>query len=410
MDIVLDFIRHFKTDRNFVIVDPVMGDYGKLYRTYTKEMCEKMKELVHYADIITPNLTELCTLLDAPYPKNGASIEELKEMCGKLAERGPKHIVVTGIHFNQTQIANFIYNKGEDFQIVMVDRIGGDRSGTGDVIAAIIAGMYLNGHSLYESVKKAADYVSKCIRYCEETKCQATGDSAFEMFMKDFNGGSVMYLYTVTGAVGEEGYLDLAKSGDLTGKNVYVNMTNKCPCSCVFCLRQTKQQQEGNTLWLKEGEPSVETMLELFAQYDLNVINELVFCGFGEPLERLEDVCRVIDSLKETYPNLKVRLNTIGLANLIYGRDVTPELKGRFDTVSISLNAPDEKEFLELTRSKFGIQSYEAIKEFAVLAKQYVPNVVMTVVEKVMPEEKIQKCREICDELGVTLRVRPFEN
>ena len=59
-------------------------------------------------------------------------------MCGKLAERGPKHIVVTGIHFNQTQIANFIYNKGEDFQIVMVDRIGGDRSGTGDVIAAII--------------------------------------------------------------------------------------------------------------------------------------------------------------------------------------------------------------------------------------------------------------------------------
>ena len=128
VDIVLDFIRHFKTDRNFVIVDPVMGDYGKLYRTYTKEMCDKMKELVHYADIITPNLTELCTLLDAPYPENGASIEELKEMCGKLAERGPKHIVVTGIHFNQTQIANFIYNKGEDFQIVMVDRIGGNRS------------------------------------------------------------------------------------------------------------------------------------------------------------------------------------------------------------------------------------------------------------------------------------------
>lgn len=140
-----------------------------------------------------------------------------------------------------------------------------------------------------------------------------------------------MYLYTVTGAVGEEGYLDLAKSGDLTGKNVYVNMTNKCPCSCVFCLRQTKQQQEGNTLWLKEGEPSVETMLELFAQYDLNVINELVFCGFGEPLERLEDVCRVIDSLKETYPNLKVRLNTIGLANLIYGRDVTPDVENDDD-------------------------------------------------------------------------------
>ena len=204
-----------------------------------------------------------------------------------------------------------------------------------------------------------------------------------------------MVLYTVTGKVGEEGYLDIAKSGDLTGKNIYVNMTNKCPCSCVFCLRQTKRQQE---------------VLELFSKYDLNIINELVFCGFGEPLERLEDVCAVIDSLKNTYPNLKVRLNTIGLANLIYGRDVTPELEGRFDTVSISLNAPDENEFLELTRSRYGIQSYAAIKDFAVLAKRYVPNVVMTVVEKVMPEDKIEKCRQICKDLGVTLRVRPFEN
>lgn len=219
-----------------------------------------------------------------------------------------------------------------------------------------------------------------------------------------------MVLYTVTGKVGEEGYLDIAKSGDLTGKNIYVNMTNKCPCSCVFCLRQTKKQQENNTLWLKDGEPSIDEVLELFSKYDLNIINELVFCGFGEPLERLEDVCTVIDSLKNTYPNLKVRLNTIGLANLIYGRDVTPELEGRFDTVSISLNAPDENEFLELTRSRYGIQSYAAIKDFAVLAKRYVPHVVMTVVDNVMPEDKIERCRQICKDLGVTLRVRPFEN
>ena len=219
-----------------------------------------------------------------------------------------------------------------------------------------------------------------------------------------------MILYTVTGKVGEEGYLDIAKSGDLTGKNIYVNMTNKCPCSCVFCLRQTKKQQEDNTLWLKECEPAVDDVLKLFSSYDLNVINELVFCGFGEPLERLDDVCTVIDSLKKTYPHLKVRLNTIGLANLMYGRDVTPELEGRFDTVSISLNAPEEDEFLELTRSRYGIGSYEAIKEFAVLAKRYVPHVVMTVVEKVMPDDKIKKCRQICEDLGVTLRVRPFEN
>lgn len=218
-----------------------------------------------------------------------------------------------------------------------------------------------------------------------------------------------MILYTVTGKVGQEGYLDIALSGDLTGKNIYVNMTNKCPCNCVFCLRHTKKQLEGNNLWLKDGEPSVEEVLKLFAAYDLSVINEIVFCGFGEPLERLYDVCRVIDALKAEYPNLKVRLNTIGLANLIYEKDVTPELKGRFDTVSISLNAPEAQEFLDITRSRYGIQSYEAIKTFAVLAKQYVPNVVMTVVEKVMSEEKIEICRQICKELGVTLRVRPFE-
>ena len=219
-----------------------------------------------------------------------------------------------------------------------------------------------------------------------------------------------MVLYTVTGHVGEAGYLDIANSGDLTGKNIYVNMTNRCPCNCVFCLRQTKKMMEGNSLWLKEGEPSVERVMDLFAPYDLSVINELIFCGYGEPLERVADVCEVIDRLKSKYPDLKVRVNTNGLANLVHGRDITPELAGRFDTVSISLNAPDAEEFLALTRSKFGIGSFEALQEFAVLAKCHVPNVVMTVVEKVMSEEKIELCRKLCNDLGVTLRVRPFES
>ena len=219
-----------------------------------------------------------------------------------------------------------------------------------------------------------------------------------------------MVLYTVTGHVGEAGYLDIANSGDLTGKNIYVNMTNRCPCNCVFCLRQTKKMMEGNSLWLKGGEPSVDQVMDLFAPYDLSVINELIFCGYGEPLERVADVCEVIDRLKSKYPDLKVRVNTNGLANLVHGRDITPELAGRFDTVSISLNAPDAEEFLALTRSKFGIGSFEALQEFAVLAKRHVPSVVMTVVEKVMSEEKIELCRKLCNDLGVTLRVRPFES
>lgn len=218
-----------------------------------------------------------------------------------------------------------------------------------------------------------------------------------------------MILYTVTGDPGHEGYQDIALSGDLTGKSIYVNMTNRCPCNCVFCLRHTKEMRESHSLWLKEGEPSVESVLTLFAGYDLSAVPEVVFCGFGEPLERFEDVCQVADALKAKYPSLKIRVNTIGLANLIHGRDITPEFKGRIDTVSISLNAPDAGEFLSLTRSRFGIESFEAVKEFAVLSKQYVPNVVMSVIEHVMSEEKISRCREICESLGVTLRVRAYE-
>lgn len=186
VDIVIDFIKTFHNKESLVLVDPVMGDYGKLYKTYTPSMCNKMKELVKYAEILTPNLTELCTLLDIPYPNEGKiSLEKLEYMCEELAEKGPKHIVVTGIPFNKKQILNFIYNKGEDYQLIMSDKIGDDRSGTGDVISSIIAGMYLNGHSLYESAKKATTFVSKCITYCEENKVPNYWGLCFEMFLKD---------------------------------------------------------------------------------------------------------------------------------------------------------------------------------------------------------------------------------
>lgn len=191
VEIVIDFIKHFKEENNFVLVDPVMGDYGKLYKTYTPDMCEKMKELVQYADIITPNLTELCTLLGYEYPDKKVTLDQLHDMCSKLAKMGPKHIVVTGINLNQKQIANYIYNSESydseepDFQMVMVDRIGGDRSGTGDVISSIIAGMYMNGYSVYDSVKKAADFVSKCIKYCEDNNVPNHYGLCFEMFMSE---------------------------------------------------------------------------------------------------------------------------------------------------------------------------------------------------------------------------------
>ena len=185
VDNVIDFFKTFKKNGSFTLVDPVMGDYGKLYETYTPTLCEKMKALVHYADILTPNLTELCTLTDVEYRTEGFTDAELGEMCRKLTEQGPEHIVVTGIPYNSKQIMNYVYSKGEEPRIVMVDRIGGDRSGTGDVISSIIAGMYMNGHDFYESVKRAAEFVTKCIRYCEDNNVPTHWGLCFEMYLRD---------------------------------------------------------------------------------------------------------------------------------------------------------------------------------------------------------------------------------
>lgn len=189
VDIVIDFIQSFRTDKSIILIDPVMGDYGTLYKTYTPEMCEKMKELVKFATIITPNLTELCTILDVDYGNGKFSTDELHDMCQVLSAKGPEHIVVTGIPFHKKQIMNYIYSKGEDPQIVMVDRIGEDRSGTGDIISSVIAGMYMNGHNFYDSVRKAAEFASKCIKYCEENQVPSHWGLCFEMFMKDLLEG-----------------------------------------------------------------------------------------------------------------------------------------------------------------------------------------------------------------------------
>ena len=146
----------------------------------------------------------------------------------------------------------------------------------------------------------------------------------------------------------------------------------------------------------------------LFQKYDLDDFHEVVFCGFGEPLERVEDVIQIAGILKHFRRDLPIRVNTNGLACLIHQRDVTPEFKGRIDTVSISLNAPDAKEYDALTRSRFGIESFQAMLDFSKSCLEYVPFVVMSVVD-IIGEEKIKKCQAICDDLGVTLRVRPFE-
>lgn len=212
-----------------------------------------------------------------------------------------------------------------------------------------------------------------------------------------------MILYTLHG----NGYIDIADLKSTQGAHVYVNLTNRCPCSCTFCLRQTKKMLESSSLWLKE-EPTVDEVIEEFKKYDLDDFEEVVFCGFGEPTERIDDIIQIAGILKLYRRDLVIRINTNGLGNLLHQRDITPMMKGRIDTVSISLNAPDKEEYLALTRNRFGKESYDAMLDFACKCQQYVPHVILTVVD-IIGEEKIQRCQKICDDLGLKLRVRPFE-
>lgn len=191
-------------------------------------------------------------------------------------------------------------------------------------------------------------------------------------------------------------------------KGLYVNMTNKCPCACVFCLRQEKEEMNGSgSLWL-EREPTVEEVKAEFEKFDMSKYEEVVFCGFGEPTQRLEDVLKVAEFVKNKY-NKRIRINTNGLGDLINERSTASMYEGKIDVVSISLNTPDAQRYLDITRSKFGIKSFEAILKFAAEVKEYVSKVIFTTVDTTLTSEEEEKCRQICENLGVEYRIRPFE-
>jgi len=193
-------------------------------------------------------------------------------------------------------------------------------------------------------------------------------------------------------------------------RSIYVNLTNRCNCACTFCLRNMKEMAEESSLWLKE-EPSVDEVKSLMAGLPWDKVSEIVFCGFGEPTSRIDAVVELLKYVRAAHPEVKTRLNTNGLSDLMYGRSTAGDFSGGIlDTISISLNASNKERYLELTRAKYGIESFEAMLKFAVDCKEYVPEVVMTVVEKVENQQEIDRCQKLCDERGLRLRVRIYED
>lgn len=192
---------------------------------------------------------------------------------------------------------------------------------------------------------------------------------------------------------------------------IYVNLTNRCPCACTFCLRNNAPGIYGSgSLWL-EREPSEEEVAASLDKWDWTRWREVVFCGYGEPTERLDVLLSTAERLKRRDGALRVRVNTNGLSDLINGKPTASLFSGKVDCLSISLNTDDPEEYLATCRPKFGAAAYPAMLKFAEEAVAAVPEVVLTVVgEPVTSLEKQARCRAIAERIGARLRVRRHES
>lgn len=180
--LIREFIDRFRTPDTLILTDPVMGDHGRLYGSYTTEMCEEMRYLVQKADIITPNLTEACLLTDTPYHEGSWRMADLQNLMEKLYALGPSRIVMTGIPQGE-YVANFCLDargKAPEMHLTRQTHIGSERNGTGDVFAAIIAADAVNHVPFLQSVRRASRFVKKCIEVSDRLGIPNTDGVAFE--------------------------------------------------------------------------------------------------------------------------------------------------------------------------------------------------------------------------------------
>ena len=187
---------------------------------------------------------------------------------------------------------------------------------------------------------------------------------------------------------------------------LYINITNGCPCRCVFCIRNNADSiRDNDSLWL-EHEPTLEEITAAFDAFDKSGMTEAVFCGYGEPMVRADMLVRTAEYIKQN-SDMSIRLNSNGLVKLIHHDFDLDRLKGLIDSVSISLNAPDAVRYNEVTRPSFGEQSFEVMLDFAKQMKQVCGKVGFTVVDVITPDE-IERCRALAEELDIPLRVRAY--
>ena len=182
--LVLEFAKRFKRENTLFIVDPVMGDGGRLYSSYDEALCLEMRKLLSVADVITPNLTEVCQLLDLSYPDKMPSQEELDKMAKALNAQGPKQIIITGLVDGDT-VYNYIYEQGKNSYLQKNKRVPEEHSGTGDAFVAIVAAALVKGESLISAVQKAADFVGKAMLYTNSMQVPWNYGLCFEEYLTE---------------------------------------------------------------------------------------------------------------------------------------------------------------------------------------------------------------------------------
>lgn len=189
-------------------------------------------------------------------------------------------------------------------------------------------------------------------------------------------------------------------------KKIYINLTNRCTNECIFCLRQDKDDVCGQELWLDSEDFTWEDVIEQLKKFNLS--SEVIFCGYGEPMLKFEVLRQVAKYIKETYPEIKIRVNTNGHANFIYKKNVVPELVGLVDEFSVSLNASNSEEYDELSQPKFE-NAYEEVKKFIKCSADAGIETVASIVDGYKGRRlDVEKCREIAESLGAKLRVREW--
>lgn len=188
------------------------------------------------------------------------------------------------------------------------------------------------------------------------------------------------------------------------GDNLYLNITNRCTNRCVFCIRNFTDKIGDKRLILNR-EPSSREVITSLKEINLAQFKEIVFCGFGEPLLRVEIVKTVAKYIKESNPNSFIRIDTNGHGNIFHGRNILPEISPYVDAISISLNAENDENYNKICRPIFR-NAYNHLLDFIRQSSLYIKDVTLSVVN--LPYVNIDKCKEIAEKLKVNFKIREF--